>query len=87
MPTFSSLLPTNHPFSMFLSYAVKVFNQVLVDLQAEEPVIHVLRASQCALLRDLDSRFLEPVAVFNVPVEKVTPSSFIVSLIQLTNDK
>ena len=66
---------------------MKVFKQVLVDLQAEEPVIHVLPASQRALLRDLDSRFLEPVAVFNIPVEKVTPSSFIVSLIQLTNDK
>ena len=65
--------PTNHLFCMFLSYTVKVFNKVLVDLQAEEPMIHILRASLRALLRDLYSRFLEPVAVFNIPVEKVTP--------------
>ena len=65
--------PTNHLFCMFLSYTVKVFNKVLVDLQAEEPMIHILRASLRALLRDLYSRFLEPVAVFNIPVETVTP--------------
>nr|KAG5700828.1 hypothetical protein BaRGS_024214 [Batillaria attramentaria] len=63
--------PTNHLYTMFLAYPVKVYDGVLVKLQAEEPMIHQLLPSLKKLLLSLYSRFLKPVAVAGKEVTEV----------------
>ena len=63
--------PTNKMFCLFLQYTITVFDRVLVQLQAEEPMIHKLKSSLTDLIRDLYSRFLLPAAVYKKDVQKV----------------
>lgn len=54
--------PTNKLYMLFLNYTVHVFDDVLRQLQTEEPMIHVLRRKLLQLLQDILSRFVKPSA-------------------------
>ncbi|XP_070186115.1 zinc finger BED domain-containing protein 5-like [Littorina saxatilis] len=69
--------PTNKLFCHFLSHTLKVYDQVLVQLQAEKPMVHSLRANLVRLVEDLFSRFMEPGAVFGVDIGKVCTSTYL----------
>ena len=51
--------PTNKLYVLFLEYTVKVFDDMLVNLQSDEPKIHVLRQSLLKVLRNLLVRFVK----------------------------
>lgn len=55
--------PTNKLFTHFLSYTLKVYDEVLIKLQAEEPLVHQLQPALESLLRRLLSRFVKPSAL------------------------
>lgn len=55
--------PTNKLFTHFLSYTLKVYDEVLVKLQAEEPLVHQLQPALESLIRRLISRFVKPSAL------------------------
>ncbi|RUS88030.1 hypothetical protein EGW08_004196 [Elysia chlorotica] len=52
--------PTNHLHSTFLLYATKLFNPLLVGLQAEEPLIHTVRHEMEVLLQQLMTKYIKP---------------------------
>ena len=55
--------PTNKLCVLFLDYTVKVYDDILVNLQSDEPRIHVLRQSLLKLLRNILTRFVKPAAM------------------------
>ena len=63
--------PTNKLYVLFLEYTVKVFDDVLVNLQSDEPKIHVLRQSLLKVLRNLLVRFVKPAAIRGVSLVDV----------------
>lgn len=63
--------PTNKLYVLFLSYSIKVYEEILTCLQAEDPKIHILRRSLLKLLRSLLVRFVKPSAIANQPLDKV----------------
>lgn len=63
--------PTNKLYTLFLSYTLKVYDEILKTLQSEDPKIHILRRSLHKLLRSILVRFVKPVAMANKPLEKV----------------
>ncbi|CAC5395891.1 unnamed protein product [Mytilus coruscus] len=54
--------PTNKLYMLFLNYAVHVFDDILKNLQTEEPMIHLLRKALNKLLRNVLTRFVKPSA-------------------------
>ena len=63
--------PTNKLYVLFLSYSIKVYEEILTCLQAEDPKIHIHRRSLLKLLRSLLARFVKPSAIANQPLDKV----------------
>ena len=63
--------PTNKLYTVFLDYTLKVYDGVLVKLQAEKPLIHELHDTLTKLLKDLFSRFMTPAAVLGKEVTDV----------------
>ena len=63
--------PTNKLFVLFLNYSVKVFDEVLISLQASEPKIHILRRCLHKLLRSILIRFVKPSAMTGKSVDQV----------------
>jgi hypothetical protein len=51
--------PKNKLYLLFLNYTVHVFDDILKNLQTEEPMIHVLRKSLVRLLRNVMTRFVK----------------------------
>ena len=60
--------PTN---KLFLGYTMKVFDDVLVNLQSDEPKTHKLRQSLLKVLRNLLVRFAKPAAIRGQSLECV----------------
>ena len=67
--------PTNKLYVLFLEYTVKVFDDVLVNLQSDEPKIHVLLQSLLKVLRNLLVRFVKPAAIRGESLEDVNFTS------------
>lgn len=63
--------PTNKLYVLFLNYAVKVFDEVLLGLQSEEPRIHVLRRNLHKLIRQILVKFVKPSAMVSKSVDEV----------------
>ena len=63
--------PMSKLYCYFLKYAHKSFENVLLDLQSDEPEVHVLRRKLLALIRDLLVRFCKPCALTMKPVLEV----------------
>ena len=63
--------PTNKLYCHFLVYTLKVFDPVLVQLQAEELMVFMLRKNLCKLITDLYGRFVLPSATNGRDVEQV----------------
>lgn len=63
--------PTNKLYVLFLSYTLKVYEDILTCLQAEEPKIHTLRRALHTLLRCLLVRFVKPFAIANTLLGEV----------------
>ena len=63
--------PTNKLYVLFLNYTVHVYDEVLRNLQCEDPKIHVLRRSLHKLLRNILVRFVKPSAMFGKCVDEV----------------
>lgn len=63
--------PTNKLYCHFLAYTLKLFDPVLVQLQAEEPMIFMLRRNLCKLITDLYGRFVLLSATNGRDVEQV----------------
>lgn len=63
--------PTNKLYVLFLSYTLKVYEEILTCLQAEDPKIHILRRSLQKLLRSLLVRFVKPSAIAATPLDQV----------------
>lgn len=60
--------PTSKLYCYFLKYAQKSFEHVLLDVQSDEPKVHVLRRKLLALIRDLLVKFCKPSALTMKPV-------------------
>ena len=63
--------PTNQLLTMFLTNAVQVFDGVLLKLQAQEPMIHILWTALVKLMMTLFGRFVKPIAVNGNEVQDV----------------
>ena len=63
--------PTNKLYVLFLDYTVKVYDDVLVTLQSDEPKIHALRQALLKVLCDLLTRFVKPAALIGRSPEAV----------------
>ena len=63
--------PTNKLYVLFLNYTVHVYDEVLRNLQCEDPKIHVQRRSLHKLLRNILVRFVKPSAMFGKCVDEV----------------
>nr|KAG5693497.1 hypothetical protein BaRGS_006487 [Batillaria attramentaria] len=63
--------PTNLLYGHFLVYTLKVFDPVLLQLQAEQPMIHKLRDYLCQLIRDIYARFCLPSSLQGKEVDQV----------------
>ena len=63
--------PTNKLYTLFLNYTIHVFDDILLNLQTEKPMIHVLRRSLLKLLRNIISRFVKPSALTSSSTEEV----------------
>ncbi|KAL8596531.1 hypothetical protein ACOMHN_041593 [Nucella lapillus] len=63
--------PTNRLCTVFLSYTLKVYDGVLVKLQAEQPLIQELHGSLTKLLQSLFSRFMTPASVMGKELTEV----------------
>jgi hypothetical protein len=63
--------PTNKLYVLFLHYTVKIFDEVLLGLQSEQPKIHVLRRMLHKLLRNIMVRFVKPSALISKAVDQV----------------
>lgn len=55
--------PTNKLYVLFLSYSLKMFDEILLSLQADDPKIHILQRALCRLLRSVLVRFVKPSAM------------------------
>ena len=64
--------PTNKLFVIFLSYTVKMFDEVLLGLQSEEPKIHLMRRMLHKLIRNILKRFVKPSAMISKSVDEVS---------------
>lgn len=62
--------PTNRLYVLFLNFTIHVYG-VLLNLQCEEPKVHVLRRSLLTLLCNLMIRFVKPSAMGGKPVFEV----------------
>ena len=63
--------PTNKLYVLFLSYTLKVYEEILTCLQSEVPKIHLLRRSLQKLLRTLLVMFIKPSAMAQTPLDQV----------------
>lgn len=63
--------PTNKLFTLFLSYTINVYDEVLKNLQAEDPRIHKLRGALHSVMRKILSRFVKPSAMVGKSVDEV----------------
>ena len=63
--------PTNRLFALFLNYAARLFNPILVGLQAEEPLIQELKPAMDALLRDLLTKYVKSSEIIGKELTKV----------------
>lgn len=63
--------PTNKLYAIFLNYTVRIFDEVLLQLQAEEPRVHTMRGSFQKLVQTILSRFVKPSAVQGKAVDTV----------------
>lgn len=63
--------PTNKLYAIFLSYTVKLYDEVLKNLQAEDPQIHKVRGALHSVMRNLLSRFVKPAAMVGKSVDEV----------------
>ena len=63
--------PTNKFSTVFLGYKLKVYDGVLVKLQAEEPLIQELHGSLTKLLQSLFSWFMTPASVLGKELTEV----------------
>ena len=63
--------PTNNLYVMFLRYTIKVFDEILIFLQAEDPRIHTVRRSLHRLLRNILVRFVKPSALTGKAADQV----------------
>ncbi|KAJ8307462.1 hypothetical protein KUTeg_015546 [Tegillarca granosa] len=63
--------PTNKLYCLFLSYTINVYDEVLKNLQAEDPRIHKLRGSLHSVMRNILSRFVKPAAMVGKSVDEV----------------
>ncbi|GFN79849.1 connexin 27.5 [Plakobranchus ocellatus] len=63
--------PTNRLFGHFLLYAIKLFDSVLIRLQAAEPLIHQLLPSMEELLKIILTKFIKPEAIMKDDVTKI----------------
>lgn len=66
--------PTNKLYMVFLNYTVHVYDEVLKNLQAEDPQIHVLRRSLHCLLRKILIRFVKPPLLLGKALDQVNYS-------------
>lgn len=63
--------PTNKLYVIFLNYTIHVYDDVLRNLQAEEPMVHVLRKSLHTVMRNILVRFVKPSAIVGKSVDEV----------------
>ena len=60
--------PTKKLYILFLTNTLPVFEEVNLELQSDEPMIHIVRRKMLKLLKLLFLRFLKPVALHGKPV-------------------
>lgn len=58
-------------YCLFLSYTINVYDEVLKNLQAEDPQIHKLRGALHSVMRNILSRFVKPSAMVGKSVDEV----------------
>jgi len=63
--------PTNKLFTLFFSYTINVYDEVLKNLQAEDPRIHKFRGALHSVMRNILSRFVKPSAMVGKLVDEV----------------
>ncbi|XP_021346237.1 uncharacterized protein LOC110445779 [Mizuhopecten yessoensis] len=63
--------PTNRLYVLFLQYTIHVYDDILLNLQSDEPKIHILQRSLQKLLRNILTRFIKPAAMLSIAVDKV----------------
>lgn len=63
--------PTNKLYAHFLLYAIKIFEELLTGLQADEPKVHVLKKLLLKLIRNLLVCVVKPSAMSNCTLLEV----------------